>query len=170
MARRVRSRLSLVALSAAAALITGCGIDDPYQPNATTSTATTASPTTAPLSPDEGEVKPGLSPSERHGQRRAERAARAFVAGYLPYSYGLAPARRIRAATPALHRELAANPPRVSALAVHTARPRVRQLRVSGLNGSRAYVLVQVEDGSRTYPASLTLERRGSRWLVAAVG
>jgi hypothetical protein len=159
----MRPRLPLVALAAAAALTAGCGINDPYQPNATR-TATTAPSRAA------REDKPQLTPAQRDVQRRAEQAARGFLAGYLPYSYGQANAREIRAATPALRRELAASPPRVSAAARHAARPRVRQLRVSGLNGSRAYVLAQVEDGSRTYPTSLTLQRHGQRWLVATVG
>jgi len=160
----MRSRLPLFALGAAAALTAGCGIDDPYQPGAATGTATTAPPRAG--RGDDAH----LSPAQRDAQRQAERTARAFLAGYLPYSYGQANAREIRAATPAFLRELAAHPPRVSAAARQAARPRVRQLRVSGLDGSRAYVLAQIEDGSRTYPTSLTLERHGHRWLVATVG
>jgi type IV pilus biogenesis protein CpaD/CtpE len=160
----MRSRLPLVALAAAAALTAGCGIDDPYQPDAGNTTATTAPPRAA------REDEPRLSSAQRDAELRAERSAKAFLAGYLPYSYGQANARGIRAATPALRRELAANPPRVSVAAREAARRRVRQLRVSGLNGYRAYVLAQVEDGSRSYPTSLTLERHGHRWLVATVG
>jgi type IV pilus biogenesis protein CpaD/CtpE len=160
----MRSRVPLVALAAAAALTAGCGIDDPYQPDAGNATATTASPRAA------REDEPRLSSAQRDVELRAERTAKAFLAGYLPYSYDQAKARGIRAATPALRRELAANPPRVGVAARQAARPRVRHLRVSGLNGSRAYVLAQVEDGSRSYPTSLTLERHGPRWLVATVG
>jgi len=166
----MRSCLSLVALAVAAALTAGCGIDDPYQPDAVTRTVATASPGAAPVSPNAREDEPHLSAAQRDAQRRAERTARAFLAGYLPYSYGQANGRGIRAAMPALLRELAANPPRVSVAARQATRPRVRQVRVSGLDGSRAYVLAQVEDGSRTYPTGLTLERRGHRWLVATVG
>jgi hypothetical protein len=155
----MRSRLPLVAL-AAAALTAGCGINDPYQPGATT----TATPRAA------HEDEPHLNPAQRDAQHQAERTARAFLADYLPYSYDQANAREIRAATPALQREFAAHPPRVSPAARQAARPRVRQLRVSGLNGRRAYVLAQIRDGSRTYPTSLTLERQGHRWLVATVG
>jgi hypothetical protein len=155
--------MPLVALAAAAALTAGCGIDDPYQPDAGSATPTPASRRAV------REDEPRLSPAQRDAQRRAERTAKAFLAGYLPYSYGQANARGIRAATPALRRELAANPPRVSVAARQAARPRVRQLRVSGLRGSRAYVLAQVEDGSRSYPTSLTLKRHGRRWLVATV-
>jgi type IV pilus biogenesis protein CpaD/CtpE len=160
----MRSRLPLVALAAAAALTAGCGIDDPYQPDAGSATATTASPRAA------REDEPRLSSAQRDAELRTERTAKAFLAGYLPYSYRQANARGIRAATPALRRELAANPPRVGVAASEAARPRVRQLRVSGLNGSRAYVLAQVKDGPRSYPTSLTLERHGHRWLVATVG
>jgi len=164
----MRSRLPVVALIAATLITAGCGIDDPYQPTATR-TETTAKPSTAPVSSDASEVKPDLSPPQRDAHRRAESAARAFLTGYLPYSYGRATARRILAATPALRHELAGNPPHVSARTMRTAHPLVRQLRVSGLNGSRAYVLAQVDDGSRTYATSLTIERHGHRWLVATV-
>jgi len=160
----MRSRLPLVALAAAAALTAGCGIDDPYQPGAAIRTVTTALPGAA------REDEPHLSPAQRDARRRAEQTARAFLAGYVPYSYGQVAAHGIRAATPALRRELAAHPPRVSAAARQAARPRVRQLRVSGLHGPRAYVLAQIDDGWRTYPTSLTLERHGHRWLVATVG
>lgn len=166
----MRPRPPLVALTAAAALTAGCGINDPYQPGDAITTATTAASGAGPVSPDARESEPSQSPAQRDTQRRAEHTARAFLSGYLPYSYGRATAREIRAATRALQRELAANPPRVSAAARQAARPRVRQLRVSGLDGSRAYVLAQIEDGSQTYPTSLTLERHGHRWLVATVG
>ncbi|MGI9097113.1 MAG: hypothetical protein ACR2H2_01230 [Solirubrobacteraceae bacterium] len=142
----------------------GCGIDDPYQPSAVTSTAMER-PSTTPASPHADDATPDFSPA----QRRVERSARAFLAGYLAYSYGQAPARGIRAATPALRRELNALPPHLSATGSRAARPRVRQLRVSGLNGSRAYVLAQIDDRSRTYATSLSIERRGHRWLVATV-
>jgi hypothetical protein len=164
----MRSHLPLVAL-AAAALIAGCGIDDPYQPNGAITAATTAGPGAAPVSPDASESKPSQNPAQRDAQRRAKHTARAFLAGYLPYSYGRATACEIRAATPALRRELATHPPRVSAAARQAARPRVRQLRVSGLDGPRAYLLAQIEDGPRTYPTSLSLQCHGHRWLVATV-
>lgn len=161
----MRSRLPLVALAAAAAALTaGCGIDDPYQPGAATRTATTAL-----LRGARGD-EPHESPAQRDAQRRAEHTARAFLAGYLPYSYGQANMHGIRAATTPFRRELAAHRPRVSVAEREAARPRVRQLWVAGLNGPRAYVLAQIEDGSRTYPTSLTLERHGPRWLVATVG
>ncbi len=166
----MRSRLPLVALIAATLITSGCGIEDPYQPSAATRTDTTVRPSTAPVSPDADEAKPDLSPPQRDAQRRAESAARAFLTGYLPYSYDQATARRILSATPALRHELAGNPPHVSARTMRTAHPLVRQLRVSGLSGSRAYVLAQVDDGSRTYATSLTIERHGHRWLVTAIG
>jgi hypothetical protein len=129
---------------------------------------TAAAPPTTTAA-DAQEVEPALSPAQAQARHCVERAARRFLAGYLPYSYGRAPARSIRGATPALRRELATNPPRVAAVGTRSARPRVRELRVSGLNGSRAYVLAQVDDGSRTYATSLTIQRRGGRWLVAEV-
>jgi len=161
----MRARPHLVALVAAAALAsTSCGVHDPYQPSAPPTT-----PAQAQASPDADEVTPHLSPAQRDAQHLVERVARGFLAGYLPYSYGQASARRIRAATPALRHDLETDPPRVSATVTHTARPRVLQLHTSGLDDPRAYVPAQIDDGSRTYATSLTIERRGRRWLVAAV-
>jgi hypothetical protein len=162
----MRSRLLVVALIAVAALHAGCGIEDPYQPGATATTATMGN---APASRDADEVDPDLSAAQRDAQLGAERAASVFLQGYLPSSYGQGTAQTMRAATPELSRELAANPPRVRNAVMRSARPRVRQLRVSGLNSQRAYVLAQIDDGSQTYATSLTIQRRGPRWLVAAV-
>ena len=62
-------------------------------------------PSTAPTTGREREAKraPAVAPREA---RRARAAARAFLDGYLPYSYGHASSRTIRAATARLMRAL----------------------------------------------------------------
>ena len=70
-----------------------------------------------------GEAEARNAPAVAPGDARAAAAAaRVFLEGYLPYSYGRAQARRIRAAATSLLRELEASPPRVPA-SVARARP-----------------------------------------------
>jgi len=171
----------LAALLAAAAVIAGCGVDDPYQGNqqttpttetttATTATVTTPAPVTTTPGNDAQESDPALSPAQREAQDGAERAARAFLRTFLPYSYGQRRASTIRAATPTLRRELARQPPRVAPELVANGRPRVVSLRASSTTRSRVYYLAQIDDGqSDIYGAALTVERRGDRWLVSQV-
>jgi hypothetical protein len=170
----------LVALTTSALVIAGCGIDDPYQDDtATTSTTqtmtvidrrSTYSTTPAPpASPDAREVQPDVSPAQAGARREAELVARRFLAGYLPYSYGQRPASAISGATTALRRDLARNPPRVSAARARGARPRVDQLRVTGGTAERVFVLAQISDRQSSYATSLTVVQRHRDWLVSEV-
>ena len=52
---------------------------------------------------DQPDPPAGVRPEESV----ATRAARRFLDGYLPYTYGAAPARELRSVTPPLRRELA---------------------------------------------------------------
>lgn len=166
----------LLAAVLSSCAIAGCGVNDPYQgrtsPAVTTATApaSDASPTTSP-SADANEAAPALSPLQRDAKDRAERAARAFLRTYLPYSYAQQPASAIRAATASLRRELARQPPRVSPALSASARPRVQSLRASGVTRTRVYFLAQIDDGQSNtiYATTLTVQRRDSRWLVSEV-
>ncbi len=165
----------LVALLASHAVLAGCGVHDPYQGATATSptrpTATTpASTPPAAASPDGDETHPSLSPAQRDAERRARRAARTFLSGYLRYSYAQATGAAIRAVTPALRRELARHPPRVSRELVQSARPRVTSLRATGVRRDRVYLLAQITDGHTSYATTLTATRHdGTRWLVSEV-
>lgn len=101
------------------------------------------------------------------GSAVAKRAARRFLAGYLPYYYGHAPASDVHGDTAALERHLAAHSPNVP--------PAMQSLqgRVAGIAMVRAgagwRALVDVRDARSTCQLTLTLARVASRWAVMAV-
>jgi hypothetical protein len=122
----------------------------------------------------------GTGPREREARRApavapgeaalAERAARAFLVGYLPYSYGRVRADRIRAAAGRLMRELERMPPRVPA-AVARGDPRLISVRAEAPVGDHVVdVLAVVGDGHRRYNVVLESRRARGAWLVTAVG
>jgi hypothetical protein len=114
----------------------------------------------------EAKSPPAVAPRKA---RAATAAARAFLAGYLPYSYGRAQARRIRAAATSLLRELEASPPRVPA-SVARARPQLISVRAeAATGGSNVDVVAVVEDGRRRYHIPLAVRDTGRRWIVTAV-
>src|SRR4051812_45230995 len=102
-------------------------------------------------------------------ERAALAAARRFLAGYLPYSYGQAPATRIRGAAPPLMSSLRRQPPRVAA-ADRRLRPRLIDLEVAQVNGDLGFALAAtIEDGRRRYPINLAVRAEGARWRVVAL-
>jgi hypothetical protein len=132
------------------------------------SPALSRTPSPASATRGEGEVRnaPAVAP---HQARAAAAAARAFLEGYLPYSYGRAQAKRIRAAATSLLRELEASPPRVPA-SVDRARPRLISVRAeAATGGSNIDVVAVVEDGQRRYRIPLAVRDTGRRWIVIAV-
>ena len=127
----------------------------------------TSSSSTAPTQGErEAKSPPAVAPRKA---RAATAAARAFLAGYLPYSYGRAQARRIRAAATSLLRELEASPPRVPA-SVARARPQLISVRAeAATGGSNVDVVAVVEDGRRRYHIPLAVRDTGRRWIVTAI-
>jgi hypothetical protein len=127
----------------------------------------TSSSSTAPTQGEqEAKSPPAVAPRKA---RAATAAARAFLASYLPYSYGRAQARRIRAAATSLLRELEASPPRVPA-SVARARPQLISVRAeAATDGSDVDVVAVVEDGRRRYHIPLAVRDTGRRWIVTAV-
>jgi hypothetical protein len=98
------------------------------------------------------------------------RAADLFLAGYLAYIYGHAPASQIKGATTALVRSLGADPPRVSP-AMRTLKARVLALHTipapsSGLVGLSALVN---DGGLVDYSIGLLLEDHAGRLLVTGL-
>jgi hypothetical protein len=110
-----------------------------------------------------------ISASQRRAVRGASSAARSFLAGYLPYSYGRRKASEIRSVTPRLRTALARQAPRVPPALAAKARPRVERLQVSGIAGGRVILLARIDDGQSRYAALLTMQRRGNRWVVSQV-
>ena len=99
----------------------------------------------------------------------AKRAAKRFLAGYLPYTYSQRRARRIAAATGQLRRRLAARPPRVPAPERHR-HPRVVLVQSNGVGRARAELVALIRDGTRRYTVPLELKRGRAGWTVTAVG
>jgi hypothetical protein len=175
-ARRLTA--AVTALAGAAGLV-GCG--DEYTRGAgvysNTATVAQAPTSTAPAVPAQSTDAGGTENSERGrttaAQRRSVReassAARRFLGGYLPYSYGRRNARTIDSATPALRRALASQAPRVPPALAEKARPRVEGLKASGFAPGRVILLARINDGQSRYVALLTLQRRGKRWVVSQV-
>jgi hypothetical protein len=97
------------------------------------------------------------------------RAADLFLAGYLAYLYGHAPARQIKDATAALLHSLEAHPPRVSP-GMRSRQARLVSLHTtqapSGLLGVSALV---TDGGLVDYSIGLLLAPRGGRLLVGGL-
>lgn len=97
------------------------------------------------------------------------RVAHGFLAGYLAYLYGHAPARAVRDAAPALLRSLRAHPPLVSP-ATRARHPRVLSLHPAPAPVGRIGVSALVGDGElASYPVRLLLTSEDGRLLVSAV-
>lgn len=125
--------------------------------------AATVPATGAPTEPDRP-LPERVAPEERV----ALRAARQFLAGYLPYSYGRGPASRIAAAAPPLREQLRRAPPRVPA-EDRTLEPRVVGLELASSNGDLGIDLTaDIDDGRRRYSLTIAVRPAGDRWLVTA--
>ena len=97
------------------------------------------------------------------------RAADLFLAGYLGYMYGHAPASAIDGATPALLRSLRAHPTRVSP-GMRARRPHVLALRSTPAPSGPLRVSAVVNDGGLVdYSIGLLLAAHGGRLLVSGL-
>jgi hypothetical protein len=101
--------------------------------------------------------------------RASKRAARRFLAGYLPYTYGRVRARAIQSATGALQRQLVARRPRVPA-GERRRSPRLTLLQSNSVGHRRAELLALVDDGKRRYTIALELARAATGWRVTRAG
>jgi hypothetical protein len=174
-----RRLTAAVIVLAGAAGLGGCG--DEYTRGAgvysNTTTAARMPTSTAPAPPAQSTDDLGTESSEhdrvtatqRRSVRQASSAARRFLEGYLPYSYGRRNARTIASVTPALRSELARQAPRVPPALAEKARPRVEGLKPSGFAPGRVILLARINDGQSRYVALLTVQRRGNRWAVSQV-
>lgn len=142
---------------------------------ASASPAPTPTPSPAPADEDE-ELGPARVPSEEGHSRAANRVTRqdlaelratagVFLDGYLPYTYGQAPAREIRVASPTLVRELERNPPRVPP-AVRRRHARVVLVQVDAASRRAASVTAMIDDGAGPYNVSVELVRLAAGWQV----
>jgi hypothetical protein len=158
-----RRALAIVAVLLAAGAIL-LAATRPSQPRAVPQRATTSLDSArpaVPAGPDAASAAP-VAPG-------AARAARRFLAGYLAYLYGHAPAAAVTAAVPALMRTLRTRPPLVSP-AMRARRPRVLALRPTSASAGRVGVSALVNDGELAdYSVGLLLERGHRRLLIDAV-
>lgn len=109
----------------------------------------------------------GPSPAEL---ARARVAARRFLAGYLRYLYGRAPARRVTNVTASVAASLRRARVRVTP-AQQRRRPRLVALTLIGQTPGSVIATARVADGGvAAYPLTFTLQRRGRGWVVADLG
>lgn len=97
------------------------------------------------------------------------RVARRFLSGYLAFIYGRGPAGAIEGGDPGLVARLVRSRVRVPP-AARRREPRVVELRAPRDDRQRLQVTALIDDGGvAQYPISLTLVRRGGRWLVTGM-
>jgi hypothetical protein len=177
-----RPRLFAIAvalIAAAAAVLTqlerpvsSTRAEPPDDPGAVASSAAEAALTpasSAPSAEPSGEGTRTPIAVSRADVAASRRAARRFLARYLPYTYGRGRARRIRPATAALRRRLSVNRPRVPARERQRA-PRLVLLQSQAVGHRHAEFVALVSDGRRRYTVGLELARTGTGWQVARIG
>ncbi len=123
----------------------------------------TTTATTDPSPPAPGTSSAGVPSAE------AVAVGRAFLAGYLAYTYGSAPASRITNAARSLIDSLQAHAPRVPP-AMRARRPRVLELHATQAPSGQLGVSAAVNDGGLIdYTLGVILARQGGRLLVTGV-
>ena len=176
------SRRTLFLAAVAVILIAATALALLSSPQSTSTGATTTATATSAQRPPAAAAQSGESlvrPSEEGhatglvGKTRqieaAKRAARSFLAGYLPYTYGQRKAADVPAATSGLRQQLEAHAPRVPPSERHR-HARVVVLQANGAGPVRAAMIALVDDGAHRYTVSLELERRRTGWQVTNVG
>jgi hypothetical protein len=159
-------RTALVA-TAAVLIVAALGFAD-TRPLASGTPARAAVKAPTPAAPD----PPSQRKAESSGSELSPSSAlvsRAFLAGYLAYICGRAPASRITEATGAMLTALAAHPPRVSP-AMRSEHPRVVELDSAPAPAGEIGVSAVVNDGGLIdYTLGLTLAPQRGRLLVSAL-
>jgi hypothetical protein len=107
------------------------------------------------------------APAPPSGSAAPERAARGFLAGYLPWLYGRGSLDAIHNATAKLLTGLEHRPPRVP-LTMRSLRPELVAIALQR-RGSSWRALPNVTDGRETYELVLTVTHTRGRWLISAV-
>ena len=175
---RVRLFAIAVTLIAGAALLTQLERPHPTPPSDRPPNPTAAPPPPA-AEPGSSSAAVSREPTEegtrtpvpvsRVDVATSRRAARRFLAGYLPYTYGRAQAREIRSATPALRRQLAAQRPRVPT-PERRRTPHVVVLQSDSVGHEHAEFVALVTDGTRRYTVAIALKRTRAGWQIDRAG
>ena len=124
---------------------------------------------TVPYVEAPGEESHPLEPARAVDVEASKRAARRFLAAYLPFTYGRGDARELPAAAPQLRAVLASEPPRVPATERDRV-PRVVLLQSNGVSHDAAELVAIVDDGAGHYSVHLRLVNTASGWLVIGLG
>jgi hypothetical protein len=155
----------VVVLIIAFAIVVFGGGSNPSTPTSSTGGRTASAP--GPIIGKPGRRADTLSSRQRAA---AARAARRFLIGYLPYLYGQGHASHVADVTPAVRKALHGSRARATP-AQATRRPAATAVVVVGQTRGSAIATVTVADGGpATYRLTVTLERRGGRWLVSDLG
>jgi hypothetical protein len=159
--RRTALAATVAVLVAATVLL---ALTRPAAHAATARAASTTTTATANPSAPAAKTSPGGAPSPE-----ATTVSRAFLAGYLAYIYGSAPASRITDVTRSLIVSLEAHPPRVPP-AMRARRPRILELHATPAPSGQLGVSAVVNDGGVIdYTVGLTLASQDGRLLVTGV-
>jgi hypothetical protein len=181
-----RPRLFAAAVAVIVVAVTALALLDDAGPSAERSRAATRSPAPSPAATAETPELPAgtaasLEAPSEEGQPSAElvasrtdvtqakRAARRFLAGYLPYAYGRASAGQIPAVSDQLRLRLTRDRPRIWARQ-RRRRPRVELLEAEGVSRRHAELAALVRGGARRYTVPLEHERTSAGWTVTDVG
>jgi hypothetical protein len=128
-----------------------------------------AEPAVAAEPPSEEGQPAAAVEASRRDVAEAKRAARRFLSGYLPYSYGQGHAREIENADPGLRERLARERPRVPPRE-RRRQSRLELLHANGAGRDQARMVALVSDGRRRYTVEFELARTASGWQVTTAG
>ena len=116
----------------------------------------------------QGLAAPGPpAPAPPSGSSAPDQAARAFLAGYLPWLYGQGGLRAIADATANLVADLQRRPPRVP-LTMRSLHPKLAAIALQRHRGDWQ-AIPNITDGGETYELVLTITQTRGRWLVSGV-
>jgi hypothetical protein len=169
MLRRLSPQARLVA-AAAVGLVTLSILASALTPASHEHHLTIGTPSgTAPSSVTTPAATQQPSPVSAAHLAHAREAAAHFLAGYLPFAYGRASARSVRALTPGLRRQLVREPARLTPVE-RRRRPRVVSLQVVGEAPGVAFATAMVEDGGiAAYALRLTVQVAAGGWVVSGI-
>ncbi len=159
----------IVAVAVVGGLLGSGGGSGSPPPPTTTGTSTGLPPGSHPFE-DGDESGPQVKRVKTTSAQRpaVEAAARAFMEGYLPFSYGQAAARGIQAVSSQEREDLEASPPRVPA-AIHRRHPRIVGVGLKPYAAGEWQVTVTVSDGTLSYPIVVVVGDLPAGWRVMAI-
>jgi hypothetical protein len=161
---RTTRRLTLAALALVVVLVVASALAPVRHP-----AHGPVTPSAAPTRTQGTPTAPGSHPISPGGPVAARRVAARFLAGYLPYLYGVGSARSIDAVTPGLRLQLGRKPALVTPVE-RRRHPGVVSLTAVAQSSAAMLVTALVADGGvTTYALRITLRASRGGWLVSSV-